>query len=69
MRRAELRRQNQRVSGTALAETLLRYSERGQVYVDELKALIRINHLDAADDAYLKEMAVIHIVPAEGAPQ
>ena len=56
-----------RVSGTALAETLLRYSERGQVYVDELKALIRINRLDATDDAYLKDMAVIHIVPAEGA--
>ena len=69
LRRAELRRQNQRVSGTALAETLLRYSERGQVYVDELKALIRINKLDATDDAYLKDMAVIHIVPAEGASQ
>jgi Bax protein len=69
LRRAELKRQNLRVSGNALAETLLRYSERGQVYVDELKTLIRINRLDAVDDAYLKEMAVIHIVPAQTAPQ
>jgi Bax protein len=35
-RRADLRRQNLRVSGSALAETLLRYSERGQDYVDDL---------------------------------
>ena len=69
LKRADLRRQNLRLSGTALADTLLRYSERGQEYVDELKALIRINKLDATDDAYLKEMAVIHIVPAEGASQ
>ena len=69
LRRADLRRQNLRVSGNALADTLLRYSERGQVYVDELKSIIRINHLDAADDAYLKDMAVIHIVPADATPQ
>jgi len=69
LKRAELRRQNVRVSGSALAETLLRYSERGQAYVDELKNLIRINRLDATDDAYLKEMAVIHIVPAAAATQ
>ena len=49
----------------AFAETLLRYSERGQEYVDDLKGIIRINNLDAVDDAYLKDMAVIRIVPAE----
>jgi len=47
-----------------IAETLLHYSERGQAYVDDLKTLIRQNHLDDADDAYLRHMAVIHIVPA-----
>jgi Bax protein len=69
VRRADLRRQNQRVSGSALAETLLRYSERGQDYVDDLKSIIRVNQLDAVDDAYLKDMAVIRIVPAETAPE
>jgi uncharacterized FlgJ-related protein len=65
LKRADLRRRNLRISGSVLAETLLKYSERGQAYVDDLKALIRQNRLDDADDAYLREMAVIHIVPAE----
>ena len=64
LKRADLRRRNLRISGTVLAETLLNYSERGQAYVDDLKALIRENRLDEADDAYLRRMAVIHIVPA-----
>ena len=64
LKRAELRRQSLRIPGTVLAETLLHYSERGQAYVDDLKALIRRNWLDGADDAYLRHMAVIHIVPA-----
>jgi uncharacterized FlgJ-related protein len=69
LKRADLRRQNLRISGTVLASTLLRYSERGQAYVDDIQRLIRQNQLDAADDAYLKDMAVIHIVPAGGAPK
>ena len=64
LKRAELRRQSLRIPGTVLAETLLHYSERGQAYVDDLKAFIRENRLDDADDAYLRHMAVIHIVPA-----
>ena len=64
LKRADLRRQKLRISGTVLAETLLHYSERGQAYVDDLKALIRENRLDDADNAYLRHMAVIHIVPA-----
>ena len=64
LKRADLRRQNLRISGTVLAETLLNYSERGQAYVNDLKALIRNNRLDDADDASLRHMAVIHIVPA-----
>jgi uncharacterized FlgJ-related protein len=65
LKRADLRRQKQRISGTVLAETLLHYSERGQAYVNDLEALIRQNRLDAVDDAYLRRMAVIHIVPAD----
>jgi uncharacterized FlgJ-related protein len=69
LRRADLQRQKLRISGTVLAETLLNYSERGQAYVDDLKALIRKNGLDGTDDAYLRHMAVIHIVPAGPDPR
>ena len=69
LKRADLRRQSLRISGTVLAETMLNYSERGQAYVDDLKALIRENRLDNADDAYLHHMGVIHIVPAGSEPK
>jgi Bax protein len=68
LKRAVLRRQKQRISGTLLSETLVHYSERGQAYVNDLEALIRLNRLDAVDDAYLRRMAVIHIVPAGTGP-
>jgi uncharacterized FlgJ-related protein len=64
LKRADLRRQSLRISGSVLADTLLNYSEREQAYVDDLKAVIRGNRLDDADDAYLRQMAVILIVPA-----
>jgi Bax protein len=64
LKRADLRRQSLRISGTVLADTLVKYSERGQAYVDDLQALMRNNRLADADDAYLRQMAVIHIVPA-----
>jgi Bax protein len=38
--------QSGRVSGTELAAGLIRYSERGQAYVDELQAMIRVNGLE-----------------------
>jgi len=69
LKRADLRRQSLRISGTVLAETLVNYSERGQAYVDDLKALIRENRLDDADDASLRHMTVIHIVPAGPEPK
>ena len=69
LKRADLRRQNLRISGTVLAETLVNYSERGQAYVDDLKALIRENRLDDADDASPRHMTVIHIVPAGPEPK
>jgi uncharacterized FlgJ-related protein len=69
LRRADLRRQKQRISGSVLAETLLHYSERGPAYVHDLEALIKNNQLDGADDAYLRRMAVIHIVPAGPEPK
>ena len=67
--RADLRRQGLRISGIVLAQTLVKYSERGRAYVDDLKALIRQNRLDDADSASLRRMAVIHIVPAAPEPK
>ncbi|WP_028670592.1 glucosaminidase domain-containing protein [Saccharospirillum impatiens] len=48
-RRASLRNEGNDVNGLALAPTLLRYSERGQEYVNELQAMIRGNALQQYD--------------------
>ena len=69
LRRADLRRQQLRISGPVLAETLTHYSERGQAYVHDLDALMKKNQLHDVDDAYLRQMAVIHIVPAGPGPK
>lgn len=47
--RETLRKENEAVTGIALAAGLSRYSERGQEYIDELKAMIRFNGLDELD--------------------
>jgi Bax protein len=47
--RERLRVSGQSLSGPALADGLNRYSERGVVYVDELKAMIRHNELGRFD--------------------
>ena len=49
--RAELKAAGKPVTSMALADGLLRYSERGQEYIDELKTLIRVNRFDIADTA------------------
>lgn len=46
--RAGLRAQDAPLSGVRLAEGLQRYSERGEVYVREVQAMIRQNRLEAA---------------------
>jgi len=61
--RRNLRKAGKGVTGTALAAGLLKYSERGQAYVDELRALIRVNHLEIADAATLRKMRPILLVP------
>ena len=45
--RSQLRSTGTPVTGHLLAEGTMRYSERGQDYVEEIRAMIRINHLDA----------------------
>lgn len=49
--RAALRADNETVTGHILAEGLLRYSERGEDYVHELQAVIRINKLLTYDES------------------
>jgi len=43
--RADLRADNEAITGTILAEGLLRYSERGKAYVEEIQSMIRFNKL------------------------
>jgi Bax protein len=67
-RRAELRKAGAKVTGWELANTLTKYSERGQEYVDSLHSLMKVNKLQPTDDAYLGDGPTILLVPAgEGA--
>ena len=63
--RAEIRQKGQEPTGFDLAETLDKYSERGQAYVDGLHAIMRVNKLAAVDQAHLANDEVILIEPAE----
>jgi Bax protein len=47
--RAQLRREKQAVTGMALAAGLTSYSERGQEYIAELRAMIKFNKLSKYD--------------------
>lgn len=62
-RREESRRHGQPLRGVDLVDTMIHYSERGQAYVNELKALMRQNKLESADEARLMDMEIIRIVP------
>jgi len=67
-KRAEMRAAGSRISGWELAETLDKYSERGQAYVESLHGIMRVNKLDPADDAFLGDGPTIFLVPVgEGA--
>ena len=61
-KRAELRKNNQPISGYVLAEQLTKYSERGAAYVKGLHALMDYNHLAPADDAYLSNKHPVFLV-------
>jgi Bax protein len=62
-KRAALRRSGQKVSGLFLIDTLHRYSERGDDYVDGLKRMILQNHLAVFDNAKLWEKEVVYLHP------
>ena len=63
--RAELRASGEALTSLKLADGLIRYSERGQKYVDTLKGIIRVNKLDIADDAVLRDEPLRFLVSAE----
>jgi Bax protein len=52
-----------------MAAGLIRYSERGQEYVDTLKGIIRVNKLDIADEAVFRDEPMSFMVPAESAEE
>ena len=63
--RAEIREKGNEPTGFELADTLDKYSERGQAYVDGLHTIMRVNKLAAADLAHLANDEVILLEPAE----
>jgi uncharacterized FlgJ-related protein len=63
--RAQLRAEGKPLTSLELADGLIRYSERGQEYVDTLKGIIRVNKLDIADDAVFRDGPVQFLVGAE----
>ena len=65
--RAELKAAGKPLSSLALADGLIRYSERGQEYVDTLKGMIRVNNLDIADGATFRDEPMRFVVGAEDA--
>lgn len=67
-KREELRRRGLPLRGRDLVGTMLRYSERGEAYVRDLETIMRQNRLDPADDAHLRDMEIVRIVPVARDP-
>lgn len=65
--RAEARAAGRPLTSMELADGLIRYSERGQEYVDTLKGIIRVNRLDIADDAVFRDEPMRFSIGADGA--
>ena len=67
--RAEFRANQEPLSSLVLADALTGYSERGQDYVDTLKSIIRVNRLDIADGARLRDEPMRFAVIASDATE
>ena len=63
--RAELRAAGKPLDSLVLADGLVKYSERGQEYVDSLKGIIRVNNLDIADHAVFRDEPLRFLVSGE----
>ncbi len=64
--RADARAAGRPLKSLELADGLIRYSERGQEYVDTLKGMIRVNHLDIADNAVFRDEPMRFAIGADG---
>jgi len=62
-RRAELRSNGEKVTGAALAEELVNYSERGEDYVRTLRKMMEFNRLEPTDDAFLSDAPPVYLIP------
>ena len=63
--RADLRERGEPLDSMVLADGLIRYSERGQEYVDTLKSIMRVNNLAIADGARFRDEPMSFIVGAQ----
>ena len=63
--RALMRQSGELLSGWKLAETLTQYSERGADYVGSLHAIMRVNKLEATDEAKLLDGEEWHLYPTQ----
>jgi uncharacterized FlgJ-related protein len=63
--RAQLRADGKPLTSMVLADGLIKYSERGQEYVDTLKGMMRVNRLTIADDAVFRDEPMRFIIGAE----
>jgi uncharacterized FlgJ-related protein len=60
--RAEMRSKGGEPRGYGLTNSLIKFSERGQAYVNTLQSIMRVNHLQQTDEAYLNHDKVILMV-------
>jgi len=60
--RVKLHNENKPITGLELAETLDKYSERGQAYIDGIRSMIRYNKLQNIDEAYLSDTILIKLI-------
>lgn len=67
-RRAEYRKSGKFPDSAALAATLLAYSERGVAYTKDVAGIIRRLNLTQADQAFLREMEPVYLVPKPSDP-
>ncbi|WP_354623787.1 glucosaminidase domain-containing protein [Psychromonas sp. MME2] len=60
--RSKLRAEKKSITGYLLAGTLHNYSERGQAYIDGIRAMISHNKLQQIDKAHLAKEPLIHLI-------
>ena len=54
--RGHLRESSAKLTGDVLAGTLRKYSERGLKYINTIRTIMRVNGLNAFDDAWLEDI-------------